>query len=59
MSDRKRLIDYYMDNPCLSNEIDYLDNDKRLKNYTEQVSLMSDEDVREELNNLFNDLEEF
>jgi hypothetical protein len=48
-----------MDNPCLSNEIDYLDNDKRLKNYTEQVSLMSDEDVREELNNLFNDLEEF
>lgn len=49
---RKKLIKYYMDNPCLSQEIDYQVDEMRLEYYTNEVNTLEDYEVYQELEEL-------
>jgi hypothetical protein len=51
-ANRQRLLNFYMDNPCLSEEIDYLLDEERLVYYTAIVNKMTEVEVIQELNNL-------
>lgn len=44
---RNKIINYYMDNPSLTEDLDYEDDDVRLESYTEWVYGMSEEELRE------------
>ncbi len=44
---KEKLLKYYLDNPCLSEPIDYLDDTCREKIYREQLSNLSEKDARE------------
>jgi hypothetical protein len=45
MNLRVLLLNHYMDNPCLSNEIDYYSDEDRRSIYTEQILYMTDQEV--------------
>lgn len=51
--DRTNLVDalfqYYMGNPCLTEDIDYLDEAQRLHHYSTQIASMSNEEIKETL----------
>jgi len=46
---REKLVKYFMDNPCLSQEIDYENNDVRLDYYTRWVKALSEDELDEEM----------
>lgn len=46
---REELLKFYMDNPCLSEEIDYCDDEVRLEHYKKQIEEMTDIEVLEAL----------
>ncbi len=46
---KANLLDYYMTNPSLTEEIDYLSEGERLKIYTEQINQLSIQEVLEAL----------
>ena len=46
---KQKLINYLMDNPSLSEEVDYLPDSERHKIYTEQVNQLTDREALEEI----------
>lgn len=53
---REKLLNYYMDNPCLSQEIDYEIDSVRLEYYKREIALMDIETIKEELENFEGDM---
>ena len=47
---QKKLLDLYMDNPCLSNELDYKPDKVRLREYTKHILSLTDAETLAELN---------
>ena len=52
---RERLIKYYMENPCLSEDIDYEDEKTRAEHYKILVYDLNEDDLNEELEFFIND----
>jgi hypothetical protein len=48
---RQALVDFFIRNPTLSEEVDCLPDNKRYEIYTEEISSMSDDDLIEEAKN--------
>jgi len=46
---KEKLIEYLMDNPSLSEEVDYLPDSERYKIYTEQATQLTDREALEEI----------
>ena len=46
---KEKLIEYLMDNPSLTEEVDYLPDSERYKIYTEQVNQLTDREALEEI----------
>lgn len=50
--EQEELIKLRMDNPCLSEPIDYEDEDIRLRFYTKWVEMLDEDELRTELEDL-------
>jgi hypothetical protein len=49
---RKTLINYYMDNPDLGEDIDYKPDSVRIKHYTRIITKLKEEELLKELQDL-------